>query len=352
MEHTKSTNTNVTIKDVARTAGVSIATVSRILNGSAGVSEELAARVNAAVDMLEYRPNAVARALKERKSRSIGLVIPDIENPFFPSLVRGAEDAARQQGYAVILCNTDGNAVEEDRYIQFLFSKQVDGILFIGGIESQGNLEMLADLPVPVVTLDRRAATGKLSAVVYDNYQGAILAVEHLIKTGRKKIAFISGPLKSSSSIDRRRGFTDTLAKFSLPVNEKLTFVGNYSFDSGYQAAKELIEKKESFDAIFAANDMMAIGAIEALLEASIRVPEDVAIVGFDDIRLAFWHKPSLTTVRQPAYEMGQAAVAMLIKQMSSISAEVLEHKFLPELIVRKSTENQGAEHEPKTIRE
>lgn len=338
MKHLKSSTANVTIKDVARVAGVSIATVSRILNGSAGVSEELAVRVAEAVDVLEYRPNALARALKERKSRSMGLVIPDIENPFFPALVRGVEDAARQHGYAVILCNSDGDPVEEDRYIQFLFSKQVDGILFIGGAESEGNLDLLAALPIPVVTLDRRSTAVKLSAVVCDNYQGAILAVEHLIKTDRKKIAFIGGPVNSSSAIDRRRGFFDTHNRFGLPVNERLVYTGNYSFDNGYKITKALIESTEAFDAIFAANDMMAVGAIEALIENGIGVPENVAVAGFDDIRMAGWYKPALTTVRQPVYEMGQAAVTMLIKQISGTAEEVCEQKFLPELIVRKST--------------
>ncbi|SMD17053.1 LacI family DNA-binding transcriptional regulator [Sporomusa malonica] len=220
--------TTTTIKDVARAAGVSIATVSRILNGNAGVSEELAARVTAAVNQLEYRPNAVARALKERKSRSIGLIIPDIENPFFPALVRGVEDAARQHGYAVILCNTDGKPAEEERYIQFLFSKQVDGILFIGGADSEGNLELLSALPMPVVTLDRRSAATKLSAVVCDNYEGAMLAVKHLISLGRQQIAFIGGPVRSSSAIDRRRGFFDTHSQQRMPVNEQLLVVGIY----------------------------------------------------------------------------------------------------------------------------
>ncbi|MDF2635121.1 MAG: transcriptional regulator, LacI family, partial [Pelosinus sp.] len=298
-----------TIKEVAQEAGVSIATVSRVLNEQSGVSEELAEQVRMAVQKLHYQPNAIARALKNAQSRSIGLIIPDIENPFFPALVRGVEDGAQKNGYAVILCNTDGNPQTEERYIRFLLSKQVDGILFVGNLDFEKNASWLAVLPVPMVLLDRRILGAPFSTVLIDNEKGAFLAVEHLIKQGRKRIAIIGGKPQSSTSIERVKGAMDALKIYGYYRETQVIFNGYFSFEGGYQATQELLHSQDTFDAIFAANDMMAIGAMECLVDHDRQVPHDVAVVGFDDIKMASWHKPSLTTVRQPVYEMGQIAV-------------------------------------------
>lgn len=331
-----------TIKDVAQAAGVSIATVSRVLNKQPGVSKELSEQVEKAVKQLNYQLNGIARALKISQSRSIGLIIPDIENPFFPALVRGVEDAAQKQGYAVILCNTDGKPEEEDRYLKFLLSKQVDGILFAGNLNFEQNKSWLSTLPVPIVLLDRRILGAPFSTVLVDNELGASMAVDHLIKQGRKGIAIIGGKPESPTSIERVNGAMNSLKAHGHSIEEHLVFAGYFTFEGGYEATEKLIQSGQSFDAVFAANDMMAIGVIECLGKYGRQVPEDVAVVGFDDIRMAAWYKPSLTTIKQPVYVMGQVAVQIMVDHITGAITECNDKILIPELIVRQSSGGKG----------
>ena len=332
---------NITIKDVAQAANVSIATVSRILNGKDGVSSALTERVQATVKKMRYQPNDVARSLKIRESRSIGLIIPDIENPFFPALVRGVEDVAQQHNYAVILCNTDGRAEEEEKYIQFLFNKRVDGMVFTESPDNKKNIALLASLGIPVVLLDRRVEGMHASAVVTENRLGAFMATEHLVQLGKKHIAFLNGSLKLSSGAERASGYQDALAKYNVQYDHHLVVNGAFTYDSGYEAAESLVLSGRKFDAIFASNDMIAIGAIECLGKYNIRVPQDVGVVGFDDIRMAAWYKPALTTIRQPVYEMGRCAVSILVEQIAGLREDYYEKVFMPELIIRQSSGNR-----------
>lgn len=337
MENEHTFHITPTIKDVAKEAGVSIATVSRILNGTGKVSVELANRVQAAVDKLQYHPNSMARALKIRESQSIGLIIPDIENPFFPALVRGVEDMAKRSGYAVILCNSDGNPDMEEQYLNFLISKRVDGILFTGGAEFERNARLLGALDIPLVLLDRRAHSFPCAAVVTDNRLGAQMAVEHLITLGRREIAFISGPPHVSPGEERVAGYRDALAQHGLEQNAGREVFGAYTFESGYQAIDELVADGMSFDAIFAGNDLMAIGAMEALSRHGLSVPDDVAVIGYDDIRMSAWYKPALTTVHQPVYQMGYIAAETIIKKMTGGSYQPEVRILMPRLIIRQS---------------
>lgn len=331
-----------TIKDVAQAAGVSIATVSRVLNKQAGVSKELSEKVQVAVDQLNYQLNGIAKALKSSQSRSIGLIIPDIENPFFPALVRGVEDAAQKQGYAIILCNTDGKPEEEERYLKFLLSKQVDGILFVGNLKFEQNKSWLSALSVPLVLLDRRIEDAPFSTILVDNELGASMAVDHLIKLGRYQIAIVGGKPESPASMERVNGAMNRLKDHGYPLGEHLLLTGYFTFEGGYQAAEKLINSGESFDAVFAANDMMAIGVIECLGKYGRRVPDDVAVVGFDDIRMAAWYKPSLTTVKQPVYDMGQVAVRIMVEHITGVRADCKDEILKPELIVRQSSGGKG----------
>lgn len=331
---------NITIKDVAQLAEVSIATVSRTLSGKDKVSPILAERVLAAMKELQYQPNDVARALKIKESRSIGLMIPDIENPFFPALVRGVQDAAKKQNYAVILCNTDGRIEEETKYIKFLYSKRVDGIVFTESVDNKQSISLLDSLGIPVVLLDRRVEGMHASAVTTDNRLGAFMATEHLIELGKRRIAFVNGSLKLSSGADRARGYQDALASYNILYDKNLAFSGAFTYESGYDAADKLLFSRQKFDSVFASNDMMAIGVIECLSKYGIRVPEDVAVVGFDDIRMAAWYKPLLTTVRQPVYKMGQYAIKLLVEQIIGQRDSYYEKIFIPELIIRQSSGN------------
>lgn len=342
MNRKKNSSKLTTIKDVAQAAGVSIATVSRVLNKQAGVSKELSEQVQVAVEQLNYQLNGIAKALKSSQSRSIGLIIPDIENPFFPALVRGVEDAAQKQGYAVILCNTDGKPEEEDRYLKFLLSKQVDGILFVGNLKFEQNKSWLSALPVPLLLLDRRIEHAPFSTVMVDNELGASMAVDHLIKQGRQRIAIIGGKPGSPTSMERINGAMKSLKAHGYSSEEQLLLTGYFTFEGGYEATENLITSGQFFDAIFAANDLMAIGIIECLGKYGRRVPDDVAVVGFDDIRMAAWYKPSLTTVKQPVYDMGQVAVRLMVEHITGAITDC-NHKILkPELIVRQSSGGKG----------
>ncbi len=340
----KKTNSSkqATIKDVAQAAGVSIATVSRVLNQQAGVSKALSQQVHEAVDQLNYQLNGIAKALKSSQSRSIGLIIPDIENPFFPALVRGVEDAAQKQGYAVILCNTDGKPEEEKRYLKFLLSKQVDGILFVGNIKFTQNKNWLSSLPVPLVLLDRRMEDAPFSTVLVDNELGASMAIGHLIKQGRRHIAIIGGKPESPTSIERVNGAISCLTAHGHLREEHLIANGYFTFEGGYQAIEKMINCGQFFDAVFAANDMMAIGVIECLEKYGKHIPNDVAVVGFDDIRMAAWHKPSLTTIKQPVYEVGQVAVRIIVDHITGSNTGCTNQVLKPELIVRQSSGGKG----------
>jgi len=329
---------NITIKDVAQEAKVSIATVSRILNGKGNVSSALTKRVETAVKKMNYQLNDVARSLKIKESRSIGLIIPDIENPFFPALVRGVQDMAQQHNYAVILCNTDGRVEEEEKYIQFLFNKRVDGMIFTESFNNKKNMALLASTGIPMVLLDRRVEGMQASAVVTDNRLGAFMATEHLIQLGKQRIAFLNGSVKLSSGAERANGHRDALRTYHVEYDHQLVINGAFTYDSGYEAADNLVRSGQSFDAIFASNDMIAIGAIECLATHHIRVPQDVGVVGFDDIRMAAWYKPALTTIRQPVYDMGRCAVTILVEQITGQRDDYSEEIFMPELMIRQSS--------------
>ncbi|QJW46029.1 LacI family DNA-binding transcriptional regulator [bacterium BFN5] len=338
MGHSNHRIKRITIKDVAQAAGVSIATVSRILNGQSGVSPALIAQVQLAVAELDYQPNAVARALKVQESRSLGLIIPDIENPFFPALVRGVEDYAQEKGYALILCNTDGHSEEEAKYIKFLLSKQVDGILCVANLSFAEHGEWLKQVSVPIVLVDRRIPGAPFSTVLVDNMLGAAMAVEHLIQQGRKHIAMIGGKIQSPTNLERTDGYRQALMLHGLPYLNELVINADFTFEGGFAAGKALIAGGKHFDAVFAANDMMAIGVIECLAQHHVQVPEDVAVVGFDNIRMAGWYKPALSTISQPVYEMGQIAAKMVLEQMLDGTVAAQTVMLTPELIVRQSS--------------
>jgi LacI family transcriptional regulator len=323
---------------VAKHAGVSISTVSLAINKKERVSEELRQKVIKAIDELNYRPNGLARSLKSKKSKVIGLIIPDIVNPFFPLMVRGVGDTAKRFGYNIILCNTDGEVKEEATFLRLFEEKCVDGIIFTCSGRIKKSLSLLNELSIPKVILDRRLDDLSISTVTVDNTKGAYIATSHLIRNGRRKILFISGPDQLQSSLDRLNGYKQALAENQIPVKPELITYGDFSFESGQKTLKDIIASQTSFDAVFGANDMMTLGAIMVLSEFGMDIPGQIEVVGYDDILLASLFKPALTTVRQPAYEMGAEAVKMILRAINSKKEFVTSKVFEPQLVVRESS--------------
>lgn len=329
----------VTIKDIARLSGVSTATVSKIINGKdSDIGKPTIERVKRIIDEQNYTPNIVARSMVTKKTKTIGLVIPDVRNPFFTDLVRGAEDVANERGYSLLFCNTDDDLRKEIKYINNLIEKQVDGIALAGAAVRDQSLEENIDIKVPIVSLDRnvyfKGVEGKIEV---DNFTGAYDAVTHLIKSGHKSIMFLSGQLNIKPSKDRLEGYKRALADNNIEYNENLIVVGKYTSEFGYESMKNAAPDK-AVTAIFCGNDLIAIGAMNALKEKNIRIPEDISIVGFDDIYISSLVTPALTTVRQPSYEIGYQAVEMLIDIMESKKEPSQKLGIKAELKVREST--------------
>lgn len=326
-----------TIRDVARRAGVSIKTVSRVLNNSPLVSEETRTRVMSAIDALDFHPNAAARALVLRKSKTIGLVIADITNPFFPEVVRGVEDVANQHNYNVILCNTDENPEKERCYINLLREKQGDGIILAGSRVGPEEIIALGKKGVHVVVINRDIRHPRVGVVAVANEERGYEAVSHLVKIGHTRIAYISGSPVSSSNAERLEGYKRALHDNGIPPDGSLVVQADPTREGGSEAMSILLGCSPRPTAVFAYNDLQAIGAIDAIKEKGLSVPFDIAVVGFDDIQLASFTTPPLTTFRMPKYEMGQRAAEMLIGMINSRVVRESRVVVDPQLIVRES---------------
>ncbi len=305
-----------TIRDVAHAAGVSITTVSHVINGTRFVSEEVVAQVRQAMDDLGYRPNVLARSLRSGKTRTIGLMLPDSSNLFFAEVSRVIEDVSFQNGYSLIICNTDDNPLKEKSYLNTLIEKQVDGILFISASSTSLNIQSIAQSGPPVVVVDREFDDLQADTVLVDNQLGGYLAGRHLIQLGHRHVACISGPSDLNPSADRLIGFRKAFSQAGISVDERLFLRGDFRYQSGERCLHELLDLHLPFTAIFVCNDMMAIGAIKAAHNLKINIPGDISIIGFDDIPLAEAISPSLTTIAQPYTEMATAATQLLLQRL------------------------------------
>jgi len=331
----------VTMKDIAKEAGVSIATVSMICNHKdKNISDQTRKRVLDLIAERGYVPNIMARSLVTKQTKIIGLIIPDITNPFFPEIARGAEDAASKWGYSVIYCNTDDKIKRQKNYIKILTEKMVDGIIFAHSAEKEES--DFNKFNIPIVLIDRDSKSDNVvGRVLVDNKSASMSGVCYLIQKGYKKIAYIAGSMKTKTAQDRLEGYKSALQEHGLPYYEKRVKRGCYRSQWGYEAICELKKELVAFDSVFCGNDLIAIGAIKALKEHGIHVPKDVGILGFDDIYIAKMTTPPLTTIRQPKYEMGYKAVELLVnviehgannrKQQDRVILET-------ELLVRQST--------------
>jgi LacI family transcriptional regulator len=306
----------ITIKDIAKQAGVSVATVSYVINKSRFVSEELTGRVLEAIEELGYSPNAIARSLRQKSTKMIGLIVPDSSNPFFAEIAKGVEDAGYESGYSVILCNSNASIERELVYLNLLHSKRVEGIIFFATTTQVEQIHPFVKAGIPVVIFYRDMAGVDVDTFRIDNFHAGYLATEYLIRLGHNQIACIQPASPATPSGLRVEGYKHALKEAGLAWNEKLMPRGDNRVSGGKAAAEVLAKGGQSFSAIFSTNDAMAIGAIRTLREFGYQVPDQVSIVGVDDIILASYTEPPLTTVAQPKYQAGCQAVQFLIQRI------------------------------------
>lgn len=331
-------SSNVTIKDVARESGVSIATVSRVVNGTGYVSESTRKKVEDAVARLGYSPNHFARSLSKGSTKIVGAVIPDISNPFFPAIARGIDDVLVSNGYLLVICNTDNDEGQEEAVVKALLEKRVDGLVFVTGSRDPRELVQHVPADVPIATIDREVMGLDCDMVTCDSYKGGYEMTRHLIDSGHRKIAFISGPDHLSTSQKRLAGFRAALSDAGMD-NSGPVFYGDYRYETGYSIARDILASPQGVTAVFAANDLMALGVMRCFLDAGVLIPAQMAVAGYDDIQIASMIRPSLTTVAQPAYRMGAVAAEVLLERLNSGPGHPRKvHVLDPTLIVRDST--------------
>lgn len=328
----------VTIYDVAREAGVSMATVSRVVNHNPNVKPQTRKKVFEAIERLGYRPNAVARGLASKKTTTVGVVIPDISNANFAEVARGIEDIANMYHYNIILSNADKRKEKEIRVINTLLEKQVDGLLFMGGVVTDEHVQAFNTSNVPIVLCATKDEQGTMPSVDIDHEGAAYDAVSKLISKGHKKIAMISATLQDpASGYARFQGYKRALEEANIAFREDYVRVGNYRYESGIEATQYFLELADRPTAIFSATDEMAIGAIHCLQDAGLNVPEDISIISVDNSRIASMVRPLLTTVAQPMYDIGAVSMRLLTKLMKKEAVEDARVILPHELIVRRS---------------
>lgn len=334
-----------TIRDVAHQAGVSVTTVSHVINETRFVSDELRQRVLAAMADLDYQPNALARSLRRKQTHTLGMILPDSANPFFAEVAHSIERASFARGYNAILCNSGGDLDKELVYANVLMEKQVDGIIFVAAGLSTEHIQAILAREVPLVVVDRDLPGIEVDAVLCDNLGGGYAATQHLIQLGHRRIGCITGPSDVTPSAERVMGYRRALAEKGQPVDETLIQRGDFQFASGATAMHYFLSLPEPPTAVFACNDLMAIGAISAATELRRRVPDDLAVVGFDDVALASFSNPPLTTIAQPKQEMGELAIDLLLARAADRAAPPQRRLLPARLVVRRSSTTEDISH-------
>jgi LacI family transcriptional regulator len=332
----------VNIKDIARLANVSHTTVSRALNNKSRIRPETKEKILSIARQLNYRPNFIARSLVMKRTKTIGLVITTIANPFYTELSQGIETTARQLGYNIIFCSTNYDLETEKQYIEMLRSKGVDGIIFTSAHIGDPNIVELAEEGFPIILVNRRTyhprVKERVDYVGVDNHLGGYMAVEHLIRLGHQRIGVVGGSSESSVGLERLEGGKKALEAYGIEQREDYFLGGNFLRESGYQGGKRFLQMAEPPSAIFATNDYMAIGVYQALVEEGVKVPEEIALIGFNDIELSGMKGIDLSTIGQKKFEMGTIAVELLVKRIEgSESGPPKEILLKPELVIRKT---------------
>jgi LacI family transcriptional regulator len=331
-------NGGATIKDVAARAGVSTATVSRVLSGKGSVSLSLRDRVRQAIRELDYRPNLAARRLRERQARIIGALIPDIQVPFFASIIVGIEKVLSEADYLLLLSNTNEDLAQEKKQIDKLLAESVTGVIFASASSTDTrNYHRLQKSGVALVAIDRKPGNLQVDMVGIENAHAAEQATQHLIAEGHRRIALIAGPQEVSTGAERRAGYEQALLSAGLPIDERLIHPGGYSEEGGYRAMKALFERDERPSAVLIANNTMALGALKYINEQHLRIPADVALISFDDMPWAPSLSPALSVVAQPVYDIGVVAARLMLDRIREPDSPIKTVTLEARLIVRSS---------------
>jgi LacI family transcriptional regulator len=328
-----------TIRDVAKRAGVATMTVSRVINNSGYVSDETRAKVEAAVAELGYVPNMLGPSLRFKQTNTLALVLTDITNPFWTTIARGAEDAAHEKGYSVILCNTDESPDKQEQYLTMLLRRRIDGILLAPACSSAESVEQIQKQGIAVVVLDRSVPVADVDIVRGDSTGGAYTLTRHLLDLGHKRIMMLAGPKDVSTSSERVAGFRRALIEAGLEPEKDNVIWGEFTQDSGHAMTLQALERTPKPTAIFAGNNFIAIGALRAMRETGLQVPENISVVSFDDLPDSMSAKPFITNVAQPTYDIGYQATQILITRMTGDKTGEFRSILLPtQLIVRQSS--------------
>lgn len=330
---------NITIKDVAKELGVSYSSISRALNGKEGVSKATRDKILEAAERMGYQPNDLARGLVNKISKTVGVIIPDINNPFFGEIVAGITDASNENEYNIFLCISGWNAKNEKEYFNTLRKKRVDGII----LKSAGKNEDYDDIKSPLMIIERYSKYHEFDSVEVDNELGGYLAVKHLLDCGYRNLAFILGKEDYFASQRRLKGAKKALEENGMSVNDELVIEGRFSIEGGRMAAEKLFEKGQPIDAIFGMNDLIALGALQYCNENDINVPDEVGVIGYDNISYAGLPQIQLTTIHQPKYELGKMLFETLLEKIQQQDTARLTKKIIlnPELKIRKTTRSK-----------
>ena len=338
----RTANQTATIKDVAKLAGVSVATVSRVVSNHNYVRAEVRWRVQKAIAELNYRPNRVARSLRAQSSKFIGLIISDIENPFYTSLVRAVEDVAYARQYSLLLCNSDEDPEKERIYIEFMRDEQVAGVIASPTAENMTSLQVLLDAKIPVVAVDRRAKLTPVDTVMLDHARSAYLLAKHLVEQGHTRIGTVIGNTTTTSGRERKRGFLKALKEAGVKPDPTLMREVKPVEETGFQATLDLLSLPHPPTALFTGNNLLTVGALKAIQHKRLRLPKDISIVGHDELPWMSLLAPGITVVAQPVYDVGRQAVELLMARINGDTQPPREVKLEPTLIVRQSVGRLG----------
>ncbi|EJL6956787.1 substrate-binding domain-containing protein [Vibrio cholerae] len=332
-----------TMKDIARLAGVSTSTVSHVINKSRFVSDEIAERVNNAAQQLNYAPSALARSLKMNRTKTIGMLVTTSTNPFFGEVVKGVERSCYHQGYNLILCNTEGDNQRMKASINTLLQKRVDGLLLMCSTLEGERLDVFDLYPdIPIVVMDWGPILFASDKIQDNSLQGGYMAAKHLIECGHKEIGCITGPLIRHQAQMRYEGYKRALAEAGIAINPDWIVESDFECEGGYQAFEKLYQRGKLPSALFVSNDMMAMGVIQAASQRGLRVPDDLSLIGYDDVHIAKFMTPALTTIHQPKYRLGKAAVDTLLYRLENPDTTAQVVQLEPTLVVRNSVRKLG----------